>query len=302
MMRAVRLLTPLVALFGGGPACGGAAAPAPASARSASPQDARPDDHGLRGPLLWEVQGKGRASYLFGTIHAGFQADRELPAWIWARLDACDTFIMEADPTSVRPAQIMEAGTLPEGQSLQALLGEKDWKALLEVTGAPASSLQNLKPWLATLFVLHALYPTPVPLDEALRRRAQTGGKELVFLEDWELQTSILAMTGPDELRELLDGSGKARLQLDQMVEAYREGHFERLAELALDPDEVAKNPERHRRLFDDRNRDWIGKLVPHLDRGRTFVAVGAGHFAGDNGLIELLRERGYVLTRRVEP
>jgi hypothetical protein len=269
MMRLVRLLTPVVALFGGGPACGGAAAPAPASAKSASSPDARPDDHGLRGALLWEVQGKGGASYLFGTIHAGFQADRELPAWIWERLDACDTFIMEVDPTSVSPLQIMETGTLPKGESLEVVLGEKDWKALL---------------------------------DEALRRRAQTGGKELVFLEDWELQTSILAMTQADELRELLDGFGKARRQLDQMVEAYREGHFERLAELALDPDEVAKNPERHRRLFDDRNRDWIGKLVPHLDRGRAFVAVGAGHFAGDNGLIELLRERGYVLTRRVKP
>jgi uncharacterized protein len=303
MKRLVRFLAPLLALVGAGTAPACQRNPQPAGAAPASaPRSTRADDHGLRGPFLWEVQGAGGTSTLFGTIHAGYQADRELPAWIWERLDRADTFVMELDPTSISPMQVMEIGRLPPGESLDQLLGEKDWRSLVELTRAPESSLRVLKPWVATLLVLQALYPTPVSLDEALRRRAVAGGKELVFLEDWELQAEILAMSGVDDLRGLLDPAGTSRAQLEEMVRVYREGNFERLAELALDPAEIAKHPERHRRLFDDRNRAWVGALVPHLDRGGTFVAVGAGHFAGEEGLIELLRARGYLLSRVVEP
>ena len=301
MKRLVRYLAPLLALVGAGtaPACQRSAPPA---GTAPAPRTTRADDHGLRGPFLWEVQGKGGASTLFGTIHAGYHAEEELPDWIWDRLDTADTFVMELDPTSISPMQIMEAGRLPPGESLEDQLGAADWQRLLELTGAPASSLRSLRPWVATMLVLQALYPTPVPLDEALRQRALASGKQLVFLEDWQLQAEILAMSGIEDLRELLDPAGAARTQLEQLVKAYRDGDFERLAALVLDPAEMAKHPERHRRMFEERNRAWVGALVPHLDRGRTFVAVGAGHFAGADGLVELLRERGYVLTRVVAP
>ena len=301
MKRLVRFLAPLLALVGAGtaPACQRGA---PAAGTAPAPRTTRADDHGVRGPFLWEVQGAGGASTLFGTIHAGYQAEEELPDWIWDRLENADTFVMELDPTSISPAQIMEAGRLPPGEDLEEKLGSRDWQRLLELTGAPASSLRVLRPWVAAMLVLQALYPTPVSLDEALRQRALAGGKQLVFLEDWQLQAEILAMTGLDDLRELLDPAGAARTQLEQLVKAYRDGDFERLAALVLDPAEIAKHPERHRRMFEERNRAWVGALVPHLDRGRTFVAVGAGHFAGADGLVELLRERGYVLTRVTAP
>ncbi len=299
-MIAQRLLRTAFALLGiGSAACGSAAArSAPAPARHTT----RPDDAGLRGPMLWEVQGAHGPSYLFGTIHAGFHADRDLPAWVWDKLDGADTFIMELDPTSIPIVEMAKLGQLPEGKSLDQMLGEKDFAALVALLETSGESLKRLQPWAALLLVTQRLYPTPVPLDLALRDRAVAKGKNLVYLEDWKLQADIIAMMDVEDLRDLLDEKGKGRVQLEALVAAYRAGDFDKLAAIGLDPEEIAKNPARNARMLDDRNRAWIGTLVPHLERGGAFVAVGALHFAGEHGLIELLRERGYVLTRVVRP
>ena len=262
----------------------------------------RPDDAGLRGPFLWEVQGAGGPSYLFGTIHAGFHAEKELPSWVWDKLEASDTFIMELDPTTIPLLEMAKLGQLPEGQSLDQMLGPADFAALGELLQTSADSLKRLQPWAALLLVTQRLYPTPLPLDLALRDRAALKGKNLVYLEDWKLQSQIIQMLDIDDLRDIIDPKGPGRTQLDALVAAYREGDFEKLTAIGLDPDDIAKHPERHARMLDDRNRDWVGKLVPHLERGRTFVAVGALHFAGEHGLVELLRERGLILTRVVKP
>jgi uncharacterized protein YbaP (TraB family) len=293
--RVLRLLAPLLSL-----ACGNAT-----QARTAAPttkHTARPDDHGLRGPFLWEVQGAAGPSYLFGTIHAGFHADQELPAWVWDKLDGAETFIMELDPTTIPVSELARMSQLPEGKSLDAMLGPEDWTALTSLVDAAPDSLKRLQPWAVFLLITQKLYPTPVPLDLALRTRAQAKGKNLVYLEEWKLQADILADMEIGDLRELLDPKGKGRTQLEGLVVAYRDGDFEKLTAIGLDPEEIAKNPKRHARLLDDRNRDWIGKLVPHLERGRSFVAVGALHFPGEQGLIELLRAKGFVLTRVVRP
>lgn len=280
-------------------ACGNAATQSTASTSRRAAQ--RPDDHGLRGPLLWEVQGQNGSSYLLGTIHAGFQADKELPAWVWDKLEACDTFVMEADIEKLDVMEMTRLASLPDGKSLSDMLAPGDWKALVDLTGLPESSLRSRQPWFAVTLVLQRLYPTPVPLDLALLQRAKQHGKEVQFLEELRFQLELVTRTTTiDDLRDLIGEDGKGRRQLAQLLAAYREGDFEEIG--ALTEEALAGHPERYEMLLSARNRDWIPKLAPHLARGRTFVAVGAGHFTGDDGLIELLRGEGFVLTRRVQP
>src|SRR5262245_40419975 len=140
------------AAAGSGLACaGGAAAGATsASAPASRPAEALSDDHGLRGPLLWEVQGPARPSYLFGTLHLGFRGDRELPGWVWDKLRACDTFVMETNLREVDLVQVAQLASLPEGQSLADMLPGESWKELLELTGLPESVLASRQPWFAS--------------------------------------------------------------------------------------------------------------------------------------------------------
>ena len=292
-------LLSLLALAATTSACGTAASSAAgAGARQVDP---RPDDHGLRGPFLWELQGPRAPSYLFGTLHLGFRADQELPDWVWDKLSACDTFVMETNLSSVDLVEVTRLASLPEGQSLSEMLPADNWQELVEMTGLPESSLQSRQPWFASQLVFQHLYPTPVPLDLALMHRASELHKEIAFLEDWKFQLGVLARTiTADDLAKLLVPEGKGRKEMAELIAAYRSGDFEKLAELS--EGERADDPQRHEVLLAARNRDWIPKLKPHLDRGRTFVAVGTAHFPGTDGLIELLRAEGYVLTRVVRP
>jgi uncharacterized protein YbaP (TraB family) len=280
-------------------ACAGAAAPSAAAPSVRA--DPRPDDQGLRGPFLWEVQGARSSSYLFGTIHAGFEAESELPAWVWDKLGACDTFVMEADLGTVDAAELGRMASLPEGQSLSSMMGRSDWKELVELTGMPESTLRAHQPWFAVTLVLQRLYPTPVPLDLALLRRADEMGKEIAFLEDVRRQIDVLARTVTvDDLRELIRPEGRGRRLTSELLAAYRAGDLDKVAGVV--GQELAENPKGYELLYSSRNRDWMPRLKGHLERGRTFVAVGAAHFPGEGGLIELLRSEGYVLHRVVKP
>ena len=302
-MRPRHLRAALFSLLGlvtAAAACGSSAVSAGASVAAANP-DARPDDHGLRGPLLWEVQGEHAPSYLFGTIHAGFRADKELPGWVWDKLRACDTFVMETDLGEVDTAEMSRLSALPAGQSLAAMMGPDDWKDLIDLTGMPESTLSTHQPWFAATLVLQRLYPTPVPLDLALMRRAGELGKEVAFLEDMKRQVDVLARTVTiDDLRDLVRADGKGRRQTAALLAAYRAGDLERMAGVVHE--ELASDPQGYELLYSARNRDWLPKLKAHIERGRAFVAVGAAHFPGEGGLIELLRADGYVLTRVVAP
>lgn len=295
-MRPGSSLAALVALAAALPAC---ATTAPTAARRAT--DPAADDARLRGPLLWEVAGADGPSYLFGTIHAGFRPDTELPQLVWDKLAAADGFAMEADITAVSPIELMKRAALPAGQTLDDQLGEQDWARLqvLVGSGMAAGSLKLLAPWFVYSLILQTLYPTPHPLDLALQERAAALGKQMTYLEDWQFQLGMLAdLMGLDDLRDLLADDGTARAQLDTLIAAYRAGDFARLSAIVLDPVEAAAHPERMRRMFDDRNRAWLATLVPRLRRGKLFVAVGVGHFAGAAGLLALLRAEGFTVRR----
>jgi hypothetical protein len=44
------------------------------------------------------------------------------------------------------------------------------------------------------------------------------------------------------------------------------------------------------------RNKKWLPKIVSNINTNSTFIAVGAGHLAGDEGLINLLKKQGFKL------
>ena len=87
------------------------------------------------------------------------------------------------------------------------------------------------------------------------------------------------------------------------MVAAYRSGDFSKITEIIMDPEAIAEAPERHKALFSDRNHTWVKTLKPILDTGGAFIAVGVGHFSGDEGLLALLKNSTEKPKRsRVEP
>ncbi|MEM9492883.1 MAG: TraB/GumN family protein [Myxococcota bacterium] len=251
-------------------------------------------------PLLWQVERAGQVSYLLGTIHIGVDL-HELPAVVTATLDDGDTLVAAADVADDAGEQLAGA-MLPDGQSLRTMLGPDYWAILVEHLGdsVPEIVLDRMQPWFPSILIsLTDLQYTGDGLDNQLIARARTGGKELVFLERGTEQLAMLSrLIDIDDLKEVLDDVPRSHHQLRAMLRAYRTGNLAAVHGLTIERDKLAAEPEYYDGLLFARNRAWMKTLVPLLSRGRVFVAVGAGHFVGDDGLLVLLRREGFTVRR----
>jgi uncharacterized protein YbaP (TraB family) len=287
MMGSTRWLALVVAAIGCSPAV--KTAPTPVAApEQAEPRAATP------GPMLWRVDGPAGPSYLFGTVHLGV-GPRDIDPVVVQSLDACDIFVSETDLASIDPSVVINLGTLPEAESLQALLGDEHYAELYRQLGAVVPQLDRFRPWFAYVQIVQRLFPTADPLDRMLQRNAQDARKELVFLESAADQLALLSeIIDADDLKQILDPKSDERKTLLALVEAYKRGDFVTLEKLVASPEVIAQDPDEFEALFTRRNKAWIPALVKQLRRGKTFVAVGAGHYAGPTGLLALLEAEGF--------
>jgi uncharacterized protein YbaP (TraB family) len=252
------------------------------------------------GPILWRLEGPAGSSYLFGTLHLGLEPD-DIGDEVLAALRSCDTFIAETDLDEVDPLEAARIQLLPPGETLQNALGPETFDALVHELGPRASRahLDKLRPFVAYSEVLRRIYPSRTSIDRRLIEIARDAGKKLIFLEDWRFQYRLIAsIIGAEDVKQILDPGSRERRQLDTMITAYRRGDFATIERLTTAPELVGEDPESFAALFDTRNRAWLPILVEQLRAGRVFVAVGAGHFGGEAGLLALLAEHGFTARR----
>ena len=272
-----------------------------------------------RGPLfLWEVldaAGTVRA-YLYGTIHVCDAACFPLPARVTEAFARSDSLALELDPEDPALAGVLaRAGVLPEDQRLDDRLPaalRPRLTAAARLLGIPPAVLQRLQPWMAsTVLTLRAAaqagFVTEQGIDLWLARAAQARGLPLRPLETVERQLAALSAggdaaqaAGVEEVVDLVENEA-GREFFGALVQAWRAGDVGELDHLMR---EVTSSPAMAPLLedmLDARNREMAETLVGRLTPGaRPFVAVGAGHFGQDSGLLAQLARRGFRL-RQVE-
>jgi uncharacterized protein YbaP (TraB family) len=95
-----------------------------------------------------------------------------------------------------------------------------------------------------------------------------------------------------------LDETESIDTELERMLVAWRAGDTAALAELLTDAYE--EFPELYGPLTEERNRAWVEEIGALLDdRDDYLVVVGALHLVGRNSVVDLLRSRGYTVTRQ---
>ncbi|HMG55858.1 MAG TPA: TraB/GumN family protein [Kofleriaceae bacterium] len=253
-------------------------------------------------PLLWSADKDGRTTYLFGTMHAGIDAEARLPAIVWRALDAAPAFAMETDLDRAAPA-----GPPPTG-SLREALGPAYWEKLEAALGtAGAREVEYLRPMIAaSLLSLRGLPRTP-QMDRALAERAAAEHKRVVFLEPVSRQLALLARwIDVKALRLLLDELPASEQRSQAMLAAYVDGDERRI--LAINDRERAAalrhgyTAAEYDREMDDllygRNASWIAPIEQLHAAGGGFVAVGALHLVGPRSVLDLLAQRGFRVTR----
>ncbi len=255
--------------------------------------------------LLWQISGNGlqKPSYLFGTFHLMCKDDVQFSEQLKTAVGNAAIVYMELDMDD--PALMlsgMTMMTMKGGKKLTDFYSKEEYKKIelffKDSLGAPLSFLQTIKPFM----LVALLYPKMMPcksvsgVEEELMKLAKTQKKEIKGLETMELQAAVFdSIPYEEQAKELLksiDSMDLNKKNFDTMIRVYKSQRLSAIEALFNKSELGMQNHEDI--LLDRRNINWVEQLGAILKTENVFIAVGAGHLVGKNGLITLLRKKGY--------
>ena len=258
--------------------------------------------------LLWQLGGNGLAkpSYVVGTVHSkDARAFRQVPQLLGVLRDQ-DAIAGELDLIGGPAVSRMMADRLmmPPGKELGDFYTQKELrrvhKALGRKMGPMAMMADRMKPFFLMAFLSEASMraDSSMVLDQYLQAKAKELGKEVMGLETPEEQ--LAAVDGlplqdqADMLYQSVRGGSEGKM-MDRFLDAYAEEDLGRLAKLVAKggmPDLMGE------KLLNERNHVMVLRMDSLMQGGRTFLfAIGAAHLPEADGVLALLRQKGYEVV-----
>jgi uncharacterized protein YbaP (TraB family) len=283
------------------------ALPACAQTSAAPPAPARDAD-----PALWVVRDADTTVYLFGTIHVlkpGLSWFDEAVKTAFDRSGQVMLEMVEPD-TATMQRIVMASGMIPPTSPplTQMIPPAKRAAYTQAVTGLGLSpaTLDRYRPWLAAvtlslLPLVKAGYDPANGPEGVITAAAKAAGKPVAGLETAEQQIGYFAELSDkaqvDFLTETVAELPKASAELDEMVADWSRGDPAALA--AVMNDDLKASPEVANVLLYSRNARWADWIKGRMATpGTVFIAVGAGHLAGDRSVIADLEAKGVKVER----
>lgn len=256
--------------------------------------------------LLWRIHKPQQPpSFLFGTIHIDDKRVKDLDRQVTRRFNEAKTLCLEILPNRETQVSIGRAMLLPKGQFLDEILGESLFNRLsllLNKRGMTPLEAIYLKPWAGMVVLSRPKSQGGYALDEQLYRWGMHQYKKLCALETLQEQLSVFdELSLKDQitlLNDSLDYMSQVQALNEQLVQAYLKGNLDEIYRRSMElqaHDELANRLMKS--LIDRRNVRMLERMLPELEKGRVFVAVGALHLPGEHGLLNLLRSKGYAVT-----
>ncbi|MBI4487011.1 MAG: TraB/GumN family protein, partial [Acidobacteria bacterium] len=259
--------------------------------------------------FLWKASGQTGVVYLVGSVHMLTQSYYPLDPAIQQAFQESDLLVEEVDLGEMLSPQvqlsILMRSRLPDGQALDDVLSPETLALLNKFTadlGPAAEVLNNFKPWmLATIIegleLQKAGFDPNLGLDRYFYDLAVRGGKAVKGLETAEHQISLFDRMTMDQqdrfLAETLKQLATEKANVTRLADAWRFGDADTIERIVLA--ELKSDASIYQRLLVDRNRTWLPQIEALFTRpGRTFVVVGAAHLVGPDGLLQLLKAKGY--------
>jgi len=265
------------------------------------------------GPALWVVKDPDTTIYLFGTVHMLPQGFAWRNAAFDKAFDSADTLVMEVvgveNSAETQPA-IMKIGFTPGLPKLAERVpadARDDLAAAIKHAGVPATALDPMETWLATMTLSTARivrlgYGIDSGVESELKARATTQRKRVEGLETVEEQLSFFDTLPEDEQRKLLvlslDDMDAIQKIIDTAVKDWAAGDVDKVA--AVLEEDIKSSPQLAKRLLADRNANWAEWIDKRLKTtpGTVFVAVGTGHLAGAESVQAKLKAKGIAAER----
>jgi uncharacterized protein YbaP (TraB family) len=265
--------------------------------------------------FLWEIQSEKGNSYLFGSVHLLKKEHYPLKKVIEDSFDQSDVLVLEIDLSGDNLLKagmyLLQKGQYPEGETLKDNISEKTYQLLEDKAKTMEMNLEWLngwKPWMAALHILerkliHLGYTPGHGVDFYFLNKS-IGKKEIQGLETIELQVGLFENFSKDESEKFLLSTimeaDQLEKEMDKMIAAWSTGDVEKMEKTMAET--IQEYPELeafYKKLNDDRNVKMVEKIVSLLKTDKKyFIVVGAAHMIGKNGLVQLLKNKGYKVNQ----
>lgn len=259
--------------------------------------------------LLWEISGNGlkRPSYLFGTYHLISAKFADTMQVLQEKLESADAVVGEIVMDSSTQSK-MAPFLIMKDNMLDHLLTKAEFKEVEDYfkTKQPGFELKQMnkfKP--AMISIMMVLFENPDMLngisegiDDSFQKYARKNGKPLYGLETAEYQGALLFDSDLQKQKKALLKSireaDKSKQQMEELKTNYIAQDIGKLTDFFKIQDEETK--EFMTELLKNRNKRWLDQLPVLMQNQSLFIAVGAGHLVGVEGLIKGLQLKGYIL------
>lgn len=266
--------------------------------------------------VLWEISGNEleSPSYLFGTIHI---SDERVFQWndsLMICFDTCKTMAGELSMDEIDMAEVAYALKMPGDTTLKMLLSKKDYRIVKKYVRKNCGLLVRLlinkiKPIYISVLINEGDMAekssedegkNKLFLDQYLQELAKEKGMEVKGLETAIEQLNAIEIMSLEEQAQALVEEIKTHKKpkegediLEAMIQAYITHDLDSLYSLFIGNQFTEPLMES---LIYNRNRVMLSRMIPLMHEQSTFVAVGAAHLPGEQGIIKLLRDSGYTL------
>jgi uncharacterized protein YbaP (TraB family) len=256
--------------------------------------------------LLWRITGNGikTPSYIFGTFHLCCSNDVKFPDILKAIIHQSKQIFFEIkmdDPEMTQ--KIMSGIAMKDGHQLKEFYSGADFDSISNIfrnkTNIPISFFASYKPYL----LIPLIYPSmlgcnPIGMEKELQKISDMDFTPVKGLETIEFQMqlfdSIPYATQAKMLKSNLFEYDKYKKELLQMMKIYQQKDIDKMQKSIETDMEINKYEDM---LLLKRNKTWIPVISSEIKQLPTFIAVGAGHLGGSEGLLSLLRKQGFIVT-----
>ncbi|MDF7806707.1 TraB/GumN family protein [Pontiellaceae bacterium B12219] len=262
---------------------------------------------------LWTVSSGENTLYIQGSSHVLKADNYPLAPAIENAYSNATALVLEVDMAQMTSPQtqqlILKKGMLTPPDSLQSALSPATYQSLEAAcsnAGLPMGVIQQFKPWFATMTLTLVKMQqlglnTKHGLDTYFFEKAVRDNKPVQGLETIDFQIGLfdsLARQNPDDfVNRALKDLDLLGSEIEELLTAWENGDLETLGKLMAES--FAGYPELYEKFITARNRNWVKQLGKMIKDDQVYmVVVGAGHLPGDEGVINLLKKKGFSVEQ----
>jgi uncharacterized protein YbaP (TraB family) len=264
--------------------------------------------------FLWKVQSKTNVVYVLGSIHYLKKEVYPLDEKIENAFDKSDILVVEANINDIKKEDIQKligSAFYPENETLEKSVSKETYELVKKAFGGlglPPEVINKQRPWfvaltLSSLEILKLGFDPNYGIDKYFLSKA-TGKKKILELESFDYQINLFSQLSDKDQELLLLYTLKdidvLKQELNILIQAWTSGDtkdVESIIRRSLAEDK--RLSPIYEKLIYERNRNMASNIEDYLKTKETyFVIVGAGHLVGNQGIIEILKGKGFLVEQ----